>query len=236
MFNAKKAAKVAMGILLLFLAACTNSQNEAVETVQPENEQQEAEKPTNEEQPEIEEPQVEQPTAPVEGMPPTALEAAATVMRLLENGDMENLASWVHPEKGLRFSPYAYVDIEKDIVFSRDEVKKIMDDPAKYIWRTYAGNGDLINMSYAEYHQKFVYDADFIGLAKISLNEGLGEGTTINNLNEIYPPDTHDFVEYHIDGIDPTYDGMDWRSLRLVFEKMGDDRILVGIIHDQWTP
>jgi (p)ppGpp synthase/HD superfamily hydrolase len=28
---------------------------------------------------------------------------------------------------------------------------------------------------------------------------------------------------------------MDWRSLRLVFEKKNDIWYLVGIIHDQWT-
>jgi UDP-N-acetyl-2-amino-2-deoxyglucuronate dehydrogenase len=30
-------------------------------------------------------------------------------------------------------------------------------------------------------------------------------------------------------------EGMDWRSLRLVFEKKNDIWYLVGIIHDQWT-
>jgi (p)ppGpp synthase/HD superfamily hydrolase len=28
---------------------------------------------------------------------------------------------------------------------------------------------------------------------------------------------------------------MDWRSLRLVFEKKDDIWYIVGIIHDQWT-
>jgi hypothetical protein len=36
-------------------------------------------------------------------------------------------------------------------------------------------------------------------------------------------------------GFDPEYEGMDWRSLRLVFEKKNDIWYLVGIIHDQWT-
>ena len=91
-------------------------------------------------------------------------------------------------------------------------------------------------MPYAEYHKRFVYDADFIKDGKISLNKVLGQGTTSNNLNEVYPADHYDFVEYYIDGIDPKNEGMDWRSLRLVFEKMGQDHALVGIIHDQWTP
>ncbi|MOA34031.1 hypothetical protein D3C78_1553760 [compost metagenome] len=111
-----------------------------------------------------------------------------------------------------------------------------MEDTAVYEWREFAGSGELIELTYSDYHKRFVYDADFIKDAEIALNKGLGESTTINNLNEVYPKESYDFVEYYIDGIDPAVEGMDWRSLRLVFEKMGDDRALVGIIHDQWTP
>jgi (p)ppGpp synthase/HD superfamily hydrolase len=42
-------------------------------------------------------------------------------------------------------------------------------------------------------------------------------------------------VEYHFSGFDPKYEGMDWRSLRLVFEEKDNIWHLVGIIHDQWT-
>jgi len=42
-------------------------------------------------------------------------------------------------------------------------------------------------------------------------------------------------VEYHFPGIDPQYGGLDWRSLRLVFQQSGGEWYLVGIIHDQWT-
>ncbi|HZG78280.1 MAG TPA: hypothetical protein VEZ72_20675, partial [Paenibacillus sp.] len=64
-----------------------------------------------------EEPAEEQPP---EGAPPTIEEAAATVARALKAGDLEELAKWAHPEKGVRFSPYAYVDVEKDLVFARE--------------------------------------------------------------------------------------------------------------------
>ena len=243
MFKGKKMTLASIGMFLLFLSACSNSAEESSEVVEPSNEQteventasEETEKPTTD-QAEENESEAEEPQAPDEGMPPTALEAAKTIMRLLSNGDMENLSAWVHREKGVRFSPYAYVDQEKDIVFSQEQVKKIMEDPTKYIWRTYPGNGDLIDLTYEEYHKKFVYDADFLNKGEVSLNEVQGEGTSLNNLTEVYPKETHDFVEYYISGIDPANEGMDWRSLRLVFEKMGDDRILVAIIHDQWTP
>ncbi|USB33208.1 hypothetical protein [Paenibacillus sp. YPG26] len=184
-----------------------------------------AKEPTDEAEPPID-----------EGAPPTAQEAATTVIRALKSGNMETVAAWAHPEKGVRFSPYAYVDKEKDQVLTREELTNAMASKTVRVWREYAGNGDVIKLTYAKYHKKFVYDANFMEDAKIGLNKSLGKGTTINNLNEVYPKETHDFIEFHIDGIDPKYEGMDWRSLRLVFEKIGEDRALVGIIHDQWTP
>ncbi|WP_339317149.1 hypothetical protein [Paenibacillus sp. FSL R10-2734] len=171
-----------------------------------------------------------------EGLPPSVTEAASTVMNALKNKDMNQLAAWVHSEKGLRFSPYAYVDTKNDIVFTKSEVEVLMNDTTKRVWRTFAGSGDLIELTFADYYKQFVYDADFIQTAEIAVNKGLGQGTTINNLNEVYPKEQYDFVEYHIAGIDPSVEGMDWRSLRLVFEKIGEDHALVGIIHDQWTP
>ncbi|MEK4464498.1 hypothetical protein MHB56_20075 [Paenibacillus sp. FSL H8-0315] len=172
----------------------------------------------------------------LEGLPPLVEEAASTVMNSIKNKDMKQLAAWVHREKGLRFSPYAYVDTKNDLVFTQEEVEGLMNDSTKRVWRTFAGSGDLIEPTFADYYKRFVYDADFIQKAEIAVNKGLGQGATINNLNEVYPKEQYDFVEYHIAGIDPSVEGMDWRSLRLVFEKIGEDHALVGIIHDQWTP
>lgn len=36
----------------------------------------------------------------------------------IKNKDMESMSSIVHPNKGLRFIPYDYIDIEKDRVFT----------------------------------------------------------------------------------------------------------------------
>ncbi|WNS41108.1 hypothetical protein [Paenibacillus sp. MMS20-IR301] len=178
----------------------------------------------------------EDPGAPEEGTPRAALEAAATVVKALKNGNMETLAAWAHKDRGVRFSPYAYVQTERDIVLSRDELAGAMKDPLKRNWGESAGSGESMTLTFADYYKQYVYDVDFAGLAEILLNESTSHGTTINNVNEVYPKATHDYVEYYIKGIDPAAEGMDWRSLRLVFEKNGQDPILVAIIHDQWTP
>ncbi|WP_341280151.1 hypothetical protein [Paenibacillus sp. FSL H8-0537] len=223
---------VAITLMMTACAVAPNTAPKAEETAAPQVQ------PTVEQLPEQGQPQQEQgqEQEPVEGQPPTAREAAATVMRAIKNSDMQTVAAWVHAKKGIRFSPYAYVDVESDLTFKQDTLNGLMEDSKTYVWGTSAGSGEPIHLTYADYYKQFVYDADFAKDGTISLNEVQGKSTTTNNLNEVYPKESYDFVEYYIDGIDPAVEGMDWRSLRLVFEKIGDDRALVGIIHDQWTP
>jgi hypothetical protein len=235
MHKIRKFGWIVLGAVMLLLAACNGTPNAAPEPQEQIQQPQESQpKDQIDEQPQEEQPQEQ--VEPEEGQPPTAQEAATTVMAALKNGNMSTIAAWAHPKKGVRFSPYGYVDTKTDLVFTRDELEGLMENSKKYVWRTFAGSGELIELTYSEYHKQFVYDADFIGDAEIAVNKVLGESTTLNNLNEVYPKDSHNFVEYHIDGIDPAFEGMDWSSLRLVFEKIGEDHALVGIIHDQWTP
>jgi len=160
-------------------------------------------------------------------------ERAMSVLTLIKNYDIDKLADAIHPDKGVRFSPYAYVDVEKDLVFTAEEMKKLADDPKQYHWGYYDGIGDPITLSFSDYHKKFIYDVDFVNAEQVGYNKTLGFGNTINNSFEVYKNSI--IVEYYFSSIDPRYEGMDWRSLRLVFEKKGDIWYLVGIIHDQWT-
>ena len=68
---------------------------------------------------------------------------------------------------------------------------------------------------------------------EVGFDQTVGQGNTINNIIEVYPEAV--VVEYHFEGFDPQYAGMDWRSLRLVFEESGGTWYLVGIVHDEWT-
>lgn len=158
---------------------------------------------------------------------------AMEVLTAIKNYDMEKLSDHIHPDKGVRFSPYAYVDTDKDLVFTAEEVKNLTDDSKIYVWGHYDGSGDPIELSFRNYYSMFIYDADFINAEQVSYNKILGQGNTINNSFEVYKDSM--IVEYYFSGIDPKYEGMDWRSLRLVFEKKDASWYIVGIIHDQWT-
>jgi hypothetical protein len=160
------------------------------------------------------------------------LDRAAEVIASLKNKDMVTLSHYVHPQLGVRFSPYASVK-DTDQVFPADKVAGLMADTTVYAWGTYDGSGKPINLTYADYYSRFVYDFNFANVLQLALNHRLGVSTTIDNYNEFYSGAM--MVEYFFPGDNPQLEGMDWRSLRLVFSEDNNIWYLVGIIHDQWT-
>jgi len=106
---------------------------------------------------------------------------ATNVLTAIKNYNTEKLADAVHPDKGVRFSPYAYVDVDKDLVFTAEEVKNLANDSKTYLWGYYYGSGEPINLNFPDYYKRFIYDADFLNAEQVSYNKTLGQGNTVNN-------------------------------------------------------
>jgi hypothetical protein len=167
----------------------------------------------------------------LESQPLSVTEASTSIIKALQEKDMETVASWASAD-GVRFSPFANIDPVHDLVFTPDEISNLLRDPTRYVWRTVPDmDDDKIKMNYADYHLQYVYNKDFIHDGENAVNVILGQDAHPGNLHEIYPEANHDFVEFHVKGSDAQ--GRDWHTLRLVFEKIGQDYILVGIVHDQ---
>jgi hypothetical protein len=133
----------------------------------------------------------------------------------------------------VRFSPYSFIDVDIDVRLSEEAFIGKINKQEKLNWGRYDGSGDEIILTIQEYFGEFVYTADFLNAEKKSLNQVLGGGTTVNNIEEVYSD--CDFMEFYFSGFEPEYEGLDWCSLRLVFQKYEGKYYLVGIIHDQWT-
>ena len=157
---------------------------------------------------------------------------ADLVINALADKDMAMLANFVHPERGVRFSPYAFVR-EEHQVFMPEVLPDLVGSEEVYTWGNYDGTGEPIDLEFEDYHEEFVYSADFADPEQMAVNERLGQGNTINNIGEFYPEAS--FVEYHFTGFEEEYEGMDWESLRLVFVEEDGAWWLVGIVHDEWT-
>ena len=101
------------------------------------------------------------------------------------------------------------------------------------MWGHYDGSGEPIELNFNDYYERFIYDADFANPQVIGNDVAVSYGNAIDNTKEIYP-NSH-FIELHFKGLDPKYEGMDWRSLKLVFEQEDGKWYLVAIVHGEWT-
>jgi len=160
-------------------------------------------------------------------------ETSDKIIRAISVKDTETISEFVHPAKGVRFTPYTYVSLENDVVYKKEEIKNFFKDKDIYIWGYYDGIGDEIKLTPSEYYDKFIYSEDFVNAEKVGYNEVLSFGNMMENQFEVY--ENPIVVEYYFSGFNPEYEGMDWRSLRLVFEQYEGGWKLVGIINNQWT-
>ena len=153
------------------------------------------------------------------------------ILTALKSKDYDRFSQFIHPEKGLRFSMYAYVQPEKNKHFSQKDFSRYISLPTKFTWGEKDGTGDLLVISLENYLQQWIFKRDFTQ-SQFYLNEFKGKGNSLNNLKKIYPE--ADFTENYIPGSEK-YSGMDWNALRFVFEKFQDEYYLVAVINDEWT-
>ena len=150
---------------------------------------------------------------------------------LLKSGDYAGLEPILHSELCLRFSPYAYLHPDNQILCPAELMA--LDDGSELLWGFADGTGDPIELGFWDYHDRFVYDEEYLQAPIVGLDHEVSSGNSINNIPEIYPDGK--MVEYHFPEIDPQYGGLDWRSLRLVFVNLNGSWYLAAIVHSEWT-
>lgn len=154
------------------------------------------------------------------------------ILTFLKTKNYPELVKYFSNE-GVRFSPYAYIDKATSKILTPDDFLNAINKKQTFTWGSFDGTGDQINLTVNDYLDKFVYTADFLNAEAVGINEVIKQGNSKNNLKDFYP--NHFFIDYHFSGFEQKYKGMDWASLRLVFEKQDGQYFIVAIIHDQWT-
>lgn len=164
----------------------------------------------------------------------SAQNAADAVLASLVSRDGAQLALFVHPRKGVRFSPSAYVNVEEDVVLSQDQVRLFWTDPTIRRWGYAEGSGGPIEMTSSAYAKGYVLDRDYSRPTSANVNNDQAAGTTSNNADAVYPDATR--VEYLVDpGIEDPQRVNEWAALRLVLENLGGCWVLIAVIHDAWS-
>jgi hypothetical protein len=155
---------------------------------------------------------------------------ALHVVMALKHEDMDSLALIAHPDKGVRFSPYAYVEHWHQVL-TRDQIASALASEETHHWGTDQGSGAPIHLTFREYYDRFVYDVDFARPDVVYLDQHFQSGHTINNIPEMYADAVT--IEYQFEGINPEFGGLDWRGLRLVVQELAGTWYLVGVTHDE---
>jgi hypothetical protein len=161
---------------------------------------------------------------------------ARQIILAIKNRDMKRLSTFVHPRRGVRFSPYVSVDLKADRVLSRRQIVSLYRSNRRLLWGEQDASGDPIRMTFRQYISSYVYRQDLLMDKEVGYNPEWrqGPGTSVNNVLETYPRAT--LVRYSHEGVTgPQGGAMDWQQLWLVFEKLGNEWYLVGIVNNEWT-
>ena len=161
------------------------------------------------------------------------LECALRVAACIQADDFAGLSAWIHPEKGVMFTPYSTVDPERDLTFTAAEVAGFATDKKLYLWGLTDAEGAPIQMTALDYMHRYVGGFDYSHAPMTSVGIVLKTGNSVENVAEAYPGST--FVELHIPQIDPKLEGFDWSSLKVVFEENQGRLKVIALIHSEWT-
>lgn len=154
------------------------------------------------------------------------------ILAAIKAKDYETLANYIHPE-GVRFSASSTIDVKNDKVLTKERILDLSKTKKKVEWGIHESIGDPIVMNLDNYFDEFVYDVDFVKVAKKQRNTiTKNNPNSLSNLKQIYPD--ADFVEFFYAGDGKKFDGLDWKALTLVFKIENNRAYLIGISHRQW--
>ena len=157
---------------------------------------------------------------------------AYRVLEYVKDDDYVALSHVVHPEYGVVLSPYATINLATDRRFSAEEVAGFGTDSSVYVWGVYNGRGEPIELTPAEYIEKFVPAEDFLNAKTIGINQIVRSGNALENITDVFP--NVQFIDFHISA-DDSADELDWSSLRLGFEEYNGYYRLITIVYSTWT-
>lgn len=151
----------------------------------------------------------------------------------LRNQDLAAFAEFVHPDLGVCFVPFTYISTENPC-FMPAQVATLWDDDTVYDWGGHAATGEPIALTYRDYWAEHIYVNDYFRAPMIGYDTNMVPGGMIDNSAEVFPG-SH-FVEFHYDGFNPEYGGLDYRTLRIILAPEGGDWYVVAVVDNQWTP
>ena len=100
------------------------------------------------------------------------IKLAVEILRFVKTRNYKKLASFIHPEYGIRFSPFAYIDTTDDRKFYADELLLLAKQGKRINWNSsWDSERSPEFLTIDQYFKRYVYDVDFLNAELISLNK-----------------------------------------------------------------
>lgn len=157
--------------------------------------------------------------------------ARDSILPPMEAKEYAGLARFIGDE-GIFFSPYGLADTTKSKVLSRLQFLEILKNNKQVLWGYADGTGDAIRLTIPQYFKKYVYDVAFLKAEQTAVNKLIDPDSAFSKVPIVYA--NHPFVQFYFPGFNKEYEGMDWKSLLLVFKEQQSKYYLVAVIHNQW--
>ena len=157
---------------------------------------------------------------------------AAEAVKALKAKDFAAVAALAHPTKGVRFSPYAFVDTQRHVVLDAATIRLGFANTKSYLWGHTSGRGTPMEWTFEQFYARQLYNKDYAGSTDVGYERHPQRGNAIDNSATAYPQGRS--VDYYLPSTDPNTT-LDWGALRAVFEEQGGTWYLVALIHDEWT-
>lgn len=157
--------------------------------------------------------------------------AQDSILQIMEAKEYAGLARFISDE-GIFFSPYGSADTTKSKVLSRLQYLELLKNNKQVLWGHADGTGEAIRLTIPQYFKKYVYDVAFLKAEQTSVNKLIDPDSAISKVPSVYA--NHPFVQFYFPGFNKEYEGMDWKSLLLVFKQQQSKYYLVAVIHNQW--
>lgn len=157
--------------------------------------------------------------------------ARDSILPLMAANNYTQLARFISDE-GIVFLPYGMADTSQKKVVSRNQYLQLIKNNTKVLWGHADGTGDPIRLTIPQYFKKFVYDVGFIKAQQTSVNKVIDPDSSMSKVPAVYAGQP--YVQFYFPGFNKDYEGMDWKSLLLVFKEEQSTYYLVAVIHNQW--
>lgn len=156
-------------------------------------------------------------------------ERALSVLQAIKSKDMNSLSTFVHPEKGARFSQFTSI-YDSDLVLSYEEFIDIFDDDKVYSWGMNIFTMEPINETKSRMFT-WIVEQDYTKAEAITYNAPTNKHGYPETYSKDYPKGI--IVECYYEGENKD---MDWKTRIIVFEEFQEQWYIVGFNNAFWTP